>query len=79
MSLQDREKTRGTSVVSSIISNSSEKKKENKGNLKARSYYLTEELYKAIGLKSALTGADKSTVVRLALTEYLKDILEQYK
>ena len=79
MTLQDRENTRKASVVSSIISTSTNKKNENKVHLKARSYYLTEELYMAVGLKSALTSTDKSTVVRLALTEYLKDVLEQYK
>lgn len=47
-----------------------------KGNYKQKSYYLTEELFNAVNLKAALTGMDKSAIVREALTLYLADILE---
>jgi hypothetical protein len=37
-----------------------------------KSYYLTEEIVKAVALKSALSGMDKSEIVRAALTAYLQ-------
>lgn len=39
--------------------------------LKQYTFYLTEELAKAITLKTVHTGDDKSAVVRAALSEYL--------
>lgn len=45
--------------------------------LKQRSYYLTDELLKAITIKTAETELDKSGVVREALKIYLSDILER--
>lgn len=81
MSLEDRENQRKTNSVVGAIINSNDVKtsEEDKEALKARSYYLPEKLYKAVNLKAALNGSDKSAVVRLALTEYLKDILEKYE
>ena len=92
MSLRDRENNRRTSVVSAIINSdstpveiveaentTSEVPKQDEGALKARSYYLTERLYKAVNLKAAFTGVDKSTVVRDSLALYLQDILDEYK
>ncbi|AWI06750.1 hypothetical protein [Clostridium drakei] len=76
MNLQDREENRrNNSVVGALINNNDAEVKE-KEVFKAKSYYLSEALYKAVGLKAALIGVDKSAVVREALNIYLKDILE---
>lgn len=92
MSLQDRESNRRNSVVGSIISGASvdaniniENSERNtniegvREQFKPKSYYITKELYKAIGIKSTVESVDKSKIVRDALTIYLKDILEEYK
>ncbi len=47
------------------------------GNTKAMSYYLSDDLIKAIALKSALESKDKSEIVREALTLYLQEELEE--
>jgi hypothetical protein len=91
MSLQERENNRRSSVVGSIIgginADCDSTIESNKGNInnkadkevyKPKSYYLSDRLYKAVGLQAALTGLDKSAIVRSALTIYLKDILEKY-
>ena len=44
--------------------------------LKQRSYYLTDNLQKAITIKTAEGDLDKSGVVREALKLYLADILK---
>ncbi|WP_288925303.1 antitoxin VbhA family protein [Aminobacterium colombiense] len=44
--------------------------------LKPFNFYLTEELDRAINIKMALTGQDRSGVVREALTKHLTDALE---
>lgn len=51
------------------------KKKEDKV-YKQRSYYLPDELIRAITIKTAESELDKSEVVREALELYLADILE---
>lgn len=49
---------------------------EHSGKLIQRSYYLTDELQKAITIKTAEGKLDKSGVVREALKVYLADILK---
>jgi hypothetical protein len=89
MSLQDRENNRRSNIVGSLIGGTivdstieSNKKginnKADKEVYKPKSYYLSDRLYKAVGLQAALTGLDKSAIVRSSLTIYLKDILEKY-
>lgn len=76
MNLQDREENRrNNSVVGALINNNNTELKE-KEVFKANSYYISESLNKAVGLKAALTSVDKSAVVREVLNIYLKDILE---
>lgn len=50
---------------------------ENGEKYKQRSYYLTDDLLKAITIKTAETNLDKSGVVREALKMYLADILKK--
>jgi hypothetical protein len=91
MSLQDRENNRRSNVVGSIIggtivdcdsdidsSKGGINNKADKEVYKPKSYYLSDRLYKAVGIKAALTGVDKSQIVRIALTIYLKDVLDEY-
>ena len=51
----------------------------NSDNFKQRSYYLTDDLLKAITIKTAETNLDKSGVVREALEIHLADILERIR
>jgi hypothetical protein len=76
MSLVNREMRRNNNVVNSIISSNEQTEDE---KFKPKSYYISRMLHKAVGLKATLDGVDKSEIVRNALTEYLKDILEEYK
>ena len=45
---------------------------DNKAIKVHKSYYLTEDIVKAVALKSALSGMDKSEIVRAALQVYLQ-------
>lgn len=48
--------------------------------LKRQTYYLTEDLIKAISLKSAFEDIEKSVIVREALEEYIdKEYMEKAK
>ncbi|NLD49123.1 MAG: hypothetical protein GX660_18340 [Clostridiaceae bacterium] len=58
---------------------SSKVEPEDGEKFKQRSYYLTDELLKAITIKTAETNLDKSGVVREALEMYLADILEKFR
>lgn len=58
---------------------SSKVETEDGEKFKQRSYYLTDELLKAITIKTAETNLDKSGVVREALEMYLADILEKFR
>lgn len=44
--------------------------------LKPYNFYLTEELDRAINIKAAFSGQDRSSVVRDALSKYLADTLD---
>lgn len=46
-------------------------------NTKPMSYYLSDELIMALGIKSALESRDKSELVREALTVYLQEELAE--
>jgi hypothetical protein len=52
---------------------------ETKGGFKQMSYYLSDDLIKAIALKAAYSGSDKSQVVRDALMTFLADELDDLK
>jgi hypothetical protein len=52
---------------------------ETKGGFRQMSYYLSEDLIKAIALKAAYSGSDKSQVVREALMAFLADELDDLK
>lgn len=59
---------------------SSKVESEDGEKFKQRSYYLTDDLLKAITIKTAEnTNLDKSGVVREALEMYLADILERIR
>lgn len=47
-----------------------------KKELRQASFYLTEELMKAVGFRAIQDQVDKSSVVREALSVYLKDTLD---
>lgn len=78
MGLSDRENRRKKSVVNSLI-DSRDTVSEDKQSVKykQKAYYITDDIYKAVNLKAAKTGKDKSAIVREALSIYLKDILEE--
>ena len=50
-----------------------------KGGFRQMSYYLSDDLIKAIALKAAYSGSDKSQVVRDALVAFLADELDDLK
>lgn len=54
-------------------------KSDTKEELKQMSYYLSEDLIKAIALKSAYFGVNKSQVVRDALSVFLANELNKLK
>lgn len=78
MGLSDRESRRKKSVVNSLI-DGRDSVNENKETVKykQKAYYITDDIYKAVNLKAAKTGKDKSAIVRDALSIYLKDILKE--
>lgn len=51
-------------------------KRPGKDGLKQMSYYITEDMIKAIAIRAAYSGQDKSAVVRKALEEYLAKELD---
>ena len=53
------------------------KRNRGKGGTKPMSYYLPDEIIKAINIKAANEGMTKSEVVLLALKLYLKDELKE--
>lgn len=81
MGLSDRENKRKKSVVNSlvggVVENEQPKKPAEQVKFKQKAYYITDDIYKAVNLKAAKTGKDKSEVVRDALSKYLKDILQE--
>lgn len=78
MGLSDRENRRKKSVVNSLIDGrDSVKDTKETVKYKQKAYYITDDIYKAVNLKAAKTGKDKSAIVRDALSIYLKDILKE--
>ncbi len=51
-------------------------KRPGRDGLKQMSYYITEDMIKAIAIRAAYSGQDKSAVVRKALEEYLAKELD---
>ncbi|MEG0297542.1 MAG: hypothetical protein RR620_12560 [Clostridium sp.] len=79
--LDERETRRRKSFVQSVIDQEvknepTQEKTEEVLKLKQRAYYLTDDLLKAITIKTAESELDKSGVVREALKLYLADILK---
>ena len=54
-------------------------KGDTKSGYKQMSYYLSEDIIKAIALKAAYSGSDKSQVVRDALMAFLANELDDLK
>jgi hypothetical protein len=68
------------SFVQTIVNeNNAEPPTKNNEKFKQRSYYLTDELLKAITIKTSESELDKSGVVREALKIYLANILDRPK
>lgn len=79
MSKLDERENRRKTFVQTIVKpeSNTEKEIENENEkLIQRSYYLTNDLLKAITIKTAEGVLDKSGVVREALKVYLADILK---
>lgn len=74
--LEERENRRKQSFVEAVISKGVKEGEESE-KLIQRSYYLTNDLLKAITIKTAEGELDKSGVVREALKMYLSDIIEK--
>jgi len=80
--LEDREARVSEAKRKSFVqamTDTDNKKVEPEEKLIQRSYYLTEELLKAITIKTAEGDFDKSGVVREALKIYLADVIEKMK
>lgn len=73
MGLNEREQNR-QGIVAKMVS-----RNNTNDQLSQRSYYLTDELIKALALESALTGKDKSEIVREALEHRLAERMKEYK
>jgi len=79
MGFNDREKNR-KSVAASMISDSSKGNDvEEKEKLTQKSYYLSDDQIKALALESAISGKDKSEIVREALEERLAERLKEIR
>ena len=75
MTLEEREKKRKSFVQTMV----DKKQQQTEDKYIQRSYYLKEDLLKAITIKTAECSLDKSGVVREALEIYLADILERIR
>lgn len=77
MGFNDREKSR-KSVVANMISNTGSGN-DDKEKLKQKSYYLSDDQIKALALEAAISGKDKSEIVREALEERLAERLKEVR